>query len=238
MSASLAILDTVDQALEMVERAHLALVAAVEFQETRQVRNLAIAATAFAREAKDGRLLARATELRARAERKAGQMLTASAARGERATPDKGGANTTVSLRDDTVAISQPLPKLADIGITRNQSSNWQAIGALSDDEFEHAVDTTKAVTQMVSTPNVMRSHKREQEFIESDAVAKLDAPRPVSLNEQAIAFYNAVRSLGEMTVGADLLRTALPSYQHFRILENVGPALALLQKVSTTWKT
>ena len=70
------------------------------------------------------------------------------------------------------------------------------------------------------------------------DTVVKLDAPRPVSLNEQAIAFYNAVRSLGEMTVGADLLRTALPSYQHFRILENVGPALALLQKVSTTWKT
>ena len=228
MSASLAILDTVDQALEMVERAHLALVAAVEFQETRQVRNLAIAATAFAREAKDGRLLARATELRARAERKAGQMLTASAASGERNTGGKP------SLRNDGLVD----PTLADIGITRNQSSNWQAIGALSDDEFEHAVDTTKAVTQMVSTPNVMRSHKREQEFIESDAVAKLDAPRPVSLNEQAITFYNAVRSLGEMTVGADLLRTALPSYQHFRILENVGPALALLQKVSTTWKT
>ena len=233
--SALVVIDTVDQALVMVDRAYSALSAAVDFQGTRQVRNLAVAAAAFASEAKDTRLLSRATELRARAERKAGAMLREAAEKGQRATRD-GNVNQHSRVSKGAT------PTLAEIGITRDQSSAWQAVAKLSENEFEAAVETTKAVTHSITTPRVVHAAKqakaRDIPMVDSDEVAPLPEPKAASHKEQALSFYNAVRALGALTCTAAELRVALPSYQHFRILENVGPAQTLLQKVSKTWTT
>jgi hypothetical protein len=117
------IVETADQAPIMVDRAYHALGEAVSFQETRQVRNLAVAAAAYAREAHDTRLVSRATELRTRAERKAGQMLAESATRGQRATKH-GNVNRRSKVSGDTT------PTLSQIGVTRDQSSTWQHVAA------------------------------------------------------------------------------------------------------------
>jgi len=225
--------ETVDQALMMVDRAYLALVEAVEFQSARQVRNLAVAAAAFAREAKDTRLLDKATELRTRAERKAGQMLRESAEAGERAKlgrPEKTSESTTFSAA----------PTLSAIGVTRDQSSKWQQVAALTDDEFEDALATTKAVTHDISTPKVLRAvqqmREREAPIVDTDEVAVLPPRKAPSPDEQATSFYNAVRALGELTLSASQLRDALPYYQHFRIAENIDRAVILLREVCATW--
>lgn len=235
-----AVVENVDQALVMVDRAYGQLCAAVAFQETRQIRNLAVAAAAFAREAKDTRLLDKATELRTRAERKAGQMLANSAATGERAT-QHGNVN------QHTARVSiEPTPTLAQIGVTRDQSSKWQQVAALTDDEFEDALETTKAITHEISTPKVLRAVQQARKQpappamevdTDDDVLVVLDAP-VATPDEQAVAFYNAVRALAGITCTADQLRTAVPYYQHFRIAESIGPALALLKEVNTTWKT
>ena len=235
-----AVVESVDQALVMVDRAYGQLCEAVTFQETRQVRNLAVAAAAFAREAKDTRLLDKATELRTRAERKAGQMLAASAASGERAT--KNG-----NVNQHTRVSSESTPTLSQIGVSRDQSSKWQQVAALTDDEFEDALETTKAITHEISTPKVLRAAAQQarqqhappvmEEGTDDDVVVVLDAP-VATPDEQAVAFYNAVRALAEITCTAEQLRAAVPYYQHFRIVESITPALTLLEEVSTTWKT
>ena len=235
-----AVVESIEQALVMVDRAYGQLCEAIAFQETRQVRNLAIAAAAYAREAKDTRLLDKATELRTRAERRAGQMLRESAEKGERAV----NGDNRHTLKTSDVATSSPT--LAQIGVSRDQSSKWQQVAALSDDEFEDALETTKAITHEISTPKVLRAVQQARQKppppeveagTDDDAVVVVEAPSATP-DEQAVAFYNAVRALADIRCTAEQLRTALPYYQHFRIAENIGPALALLNEVSTTWKT
>ncbi len=163
-------------------------------------------------------------------------MLSAAAASGERATKD-GNVNQHTRVSNATT------PTLGEIGVTRDQSSKWQEVAKLTDAEFEDALETTKAITHEISTPKVLRVVQQARERdrpIEVDA-STMPAAIPVrvpSASEQAVAFYNAVRSLGELTLNAAELRAALPFYQHFRIVENVGRAFALLQEVNSTWKT
>ena len=148
------------------------------------------------------------------------------------------------TLKTSEVATSSPT--LAQIGVSRDQSSKWQQVAALTDDEFEEALETTKAITHEISTPKVLRAVQQARQRntapeveagTDDDVVVVVEAPSATP-DEQAVAFYNAVRALADITCTAEQLRSALPYYQHFRIAENIGPALALLNEVSTTWKT
>lgn len=75
----------------------------------------------------DTRLHDKATELRTRAERKAGQMLRESAEKGERASRKSPKAQGKHVVADDML----PPPTLAQIGVTRDNSSKWHLIAAL-----------------------------------------------------------------------------------------------------------
>ena len=72
----------------------------------------------YARQAKDGQIIEWATDIRLRAERKAGQLLKDMAESGERPInrPEKG---------------SQPVT-LYDLGVSKMQSSRWQRLGELA----------------------------------------------------------------------------------------------------------
>lgn len=155
---TMAVIDSVDGALVMVDAAYLALTQAVEFQQTRKISNLAVAAAAYAREAKDTRLLEAATELRTRAERKAGEMLTASAKDGTRA--KIGGDRDSIVGDND---YRNKAPTLAQIGVTKDQSSKFQKLAQISDAVFEQVVAEAKARDHEVSTAKVLRAAEQQQ---------------------------------------------------------------------------
>lgn len=217
------------------EAARHALAVAVSIDEVQRVKNAAEQAILYARQAKDQDLIANATEIRVRAQRRAGEMLAQAAKDGQRA---KAGANQ--HQRSSPPATTSAT--LAQIGITKNESSRYQKLAAIPPAEFEEHVATARSIAGEVNTAFILSrtgSSKPASDAIpvvNDDAVATAKT-KEASHGEQALAFYNAIRALGGLTCNAAELRAALPTYQHFRITENIGHALALLQEVRKTWK-
>jgi N6-adenosine-specific RNA methylase IME4 len=124
-------------ALARYDAARRALADAVRVDEVLDVRDEAERFKLYARQAKDRNLLADATEIHLRAERRLGEMLAAAKAAGQIAegrplkdknAPVPGGFRTT----------------LAEAGITHNLSSRAQKLGGIAGAAFEALVATTR----------------------------------------------------------------------------------------------
>jgi N6-adenosine-specific RNA methylase IME4 len=122
--------------LVQYDAARRALAAAVRVDEVKAIRDKAVAMQAYAKQAKDSTLITQATEIRMRAERRAGELLIEMSARKERAT--KGGDRKSKSQPATLIAP----PKLADLGINKTQSSRWQRLAAIDAVKFENRVET------------------------------------------------------------------------------------------------
>lgn len=113
--------------------------------EVKQIRDKALALAKYAEQAKNTEAERKATEIRLRAERKAGEILANMKDSGDRATgrPDKVSPETTLS----------------ELGISRDQSSKWQQLAAVSDHQFESALrdPATKPTTK-----GILRNSKPE----------------------------------------------------------------------------
>jgi hypothetical protein len=90
-----------------------------------------VAMQAYARVAKDSELIDKATEIRLRAERRAGQLLKEMTEQGEQAKPGDAGGGTDGRGVRPSVA-----PTLDDLGVSKTQSSRWQGLADIPDDEF------------------------------------------------------------------------------------------------------
>jgi len=80
---------------------------------------------AYARGAKDSELIQYATEIKVRAERRCGELLTRSAETGDRATREMHGRGGQVASFDQTP------PTLAQMGLTKDESSRYQQLAAM-----------------------------------------------------------------------------------------------------------
>jgi hypothetical protein len=105
-----------------------------------------VAMQEYAKQAKDTQLLEHATEIRLRAERRAGELLAEApkAVGGEH-----GGKPKIDGSRSQP---SNPTPTLADLGLTKTQSAKWQRLAALPEDKFEIRVEHAKARVEGMTT--------------------------------------------------------------------------------------
>lgn len=75
-----------------------------------------------------------------RAERRCGELLRVTAERGERATRASHGRGVQASVE---ASDARP-PTLADMGLTRDESSRYQQLAAMPAEHFETAMATAK----------------------------------------------------------------------------------------------
>ena len=121
----------------------------------------------YARQAKDTELIEHAIEIKLRAERRGGELLREMADRGERAV--RGQVQ---KSRGETF---QP-PQLADLGVTKTQSSRWQKLAELDVETFETRLAAAKrgalASTEMTKTERIVEKQQRRKAH-DADLAAK-----------------------------------------------------------------
>lgn len=125
------------------DAARRALAEAKRVDEVKDIRDKAIAVNAYGKQAKDKRLVAMATEIRKRAERRLGQLL----AEIPKAKPP-GGSKT--RPRKDRVSKKPDLATLDKLSIDKNLADRARKSAALTEPKFE--ANLTKAVRLAVAS--------------------------------------------------------------------------------------
>lgn len=138
-------------ALIRYEAARNALAEAHRVDEVKDIRDKAEAMAAYARQAKDSELIQYATEIKVRAERRCGELLS----RTEKNTGARGIGTGALASSEGTP------PTLAAMGLTYDESSRYQQLAAMPAEHFETAVATAKATAGEVTTAFMLREAKK-----------------------------------------------------------------------------
>lgn len=142
------------------EQARAALAECHRVDEVKDIRDKAEAMAAYARQAKDQELILWATEIKVRAERRAGEMLSNMAATGERAKQGDGPKFDPGNSSIEELVIDKP-KTLADLGVSKRESHRWQSLASMSDEHFETAVATAKDTAGQVTTAFMLREAQK-----------------------------------------------------------------------------
>jgi len=127
------------------EAARQALAEAHRVDEAKDIRDKAVALAAYARQAQDRDMIAWATEIKIRAERRTGELLLKTAEAEQRNTGGKP------SSRNDG------LPTLKKFKILPDQSSDWQKLAAIREAEFERRIKAASGDPSTMTTAKILR---------------------------------------------------------------------------------
>lgn len=156
------------------EQARTALAAVHSYDEVKDIMDQAERAAVYARQANDSDLIKYATEIRVRAQRRAGEMLAQ--------TPKNKGVQ--LNGRDESGASvvehtdRREIATLSDMGITKDQSSNWQALASMTEEHFEATVEAAKDTAGEVTTAFMLREAKKGKPHGKPKKGPKADAIR------------------------------------------------------------
>jgi hypothetical protein len=140
-------------ALVKYEAARKALAEAHRVDEVKAIHDKAEAMRVYAQQAQDTELQNMAAEIRLRAERRAGELLREMKDKRERRPEGgPGRGKKTVNGND-----SFSKPSLLELGITRNQSSQWQKVASIPEEQFEASISTAREKQQEITTAAVLR---------------------------------------------------------------------------------
>lgn len=179
------------------EQARNALAECQRVDEVKDIRDKAEAMAAYARQAKDQDLIQWATEIKVRAERKAGEMLASMAESGERLGKEQG-------LRQNTElhAETREAATLEDLGVTNVQSHRWQQLASMTTDHFEAAVATAKDTAGQVTTAFMLREAKKNKPVAKPKVTAKANAMRE-ELRQAKERHVSMLCTYGRLTLSA-----------------------------------
>jgi hypothetical protein len=132
------------------DAARHALAAAHRVDEVKNIRDKAVALAAYARQAQDRDMIAWASEIKLRAERRTGEML--------RETADSGQRRVAASGRPaKACSVDQAFKKLKDFGISEHQSSDWQKLAAIPEPEFERRIRSASGEPKTMTTATILK---------------------------------------------------------------------------------
>lgn len=124
------------------DAAKRALMEARSIDELKDVRDKAEALRGYIKQRDESHELQNdVAEIKIRAERRIGELIKEKQASGELA---KRGGDRKSNCSDSSL-------KLADLGISHHQSSDWQAVAEMPDEDFEEHIATTKEIGELTS---------------------------------------------------------------------------------------
>jgi hypothetical protein len=121
------------------DAARRALSEARKVDEVKRIRDKATALEVYSRQAKDREMEIWSAEIRLRAERRAGELLKEMKEQGER---HRGSGDQKSESKLTT-------PILADLGITRDESSKWQQLANITEEEFEAKIQEATSAKEL-----------------------------------------------------------------------------------------
>jgi len=143
------------------DRARQELELAASVDEVKAIRDKAEALRQYAKQSRLSLdMQNRCAEIRIRAERRAGDMLREM----EKHPPGP------IPLKDRLHDATDLPPRLEDLGISKSQSSRWQAIASIPEEDFEERVESLKASgreltsSEMLSLAGFLRREQERQE--------------------------------------------------------------------------
>lgn len=157
----------------------MAIAAAYEVDEVKDIRDRVAALEHYSRQAHNTEAERRCCEIRLRAERKAGELLAVT----EKAKP--GG-----DMRPEhrSPRSTNAPPTLRDLGISKDQSSNWQRLAQVPAEQFEAAL----AAPEKPSTTGIIAAAfpRAEREWTPEDIDPEPPepaAPKPLPVSHEAL---------------------------------------------------
>ncbi len=148
--------------LAVLDQASRILAEAKSLDDIKTIRDKAEAARTYARAAQLGLSIQnRAAEVKLRAERKAGQYLSSLKLRGG----DRRSNGHRVSL------------KLADLGITQQQSKRWQSVGSISYQDFSDYLQAANTEEREVTSAGLIRAAGKPKRTISVGQLRYAETP-------------------------------------------------------------
>jgi len=166
--------------------------------EVKDLRDKALALERYLQQANNLEAEAQAREVRMRAERKVGELLRDQKASGERASAGGNRGN----QHTGGIVVSDDNATLSDLGVTRDQSSQWQQLAEIPEEEFDEYLDDRDSKP---TTGSILRRHRRR--------TGAEPASAGIRVNPEALALWGYIRDVAALRLEpSQLVRTMTPS--------------------------